>query len=68
MTDGDVTPLRAHPLFENEDDRLRHQLQRERVKQLQIMNWIIGAVGFGAVLLIAGIVLTVWKFALTVDL
>lgn len=66
--ESDVTPLRAHPLFENEDDRLRHQLRREQIKQQQILNWVIFAVGAGVLLFILGIVLIVWKFALTVDL
>lgn len=70
--EGDVTELRSHPMYENEDDRLHRGLQRvlmhEKIRQQQIINWVVIAAGTGVFLVVLGIAFVIWKFALTVDL
>lgn len=47
---------------------LRLELQQVKIQQQRILNWVLGSIGIGVFLILAGILFFVWRFALTVDL
>lgn len=65
---NNVRELVTHPsVGESPTEELTRRILEARLRQQTAMTWILGGVGLGVVVAVAGVALLIWRLALNIQ-
>lgn len=68
MNVDNVSEIFRHPsVVDSPTEELTQRIMESRLRQQLVINWVIGGVGVGVFLVMLGIAMVVWRFALTIE-